>query len=306
MSSLTPAPVNLTGPEQHFRPRPSEERLVKAAAEIDAHPPAGDDIAFTHSILCQVGLPRKQVSKEEFVREFKDAWISVSAGYLDEGNGPVKQPVPFGAVPRLAIAYLNTYALRHKTREIPVGSNSTDLLRLIGQHNDGGNRYLALRRGIHALAACRLQIGYRGRTFNGQPIEQFDAWSSSPEAPRHRWPGVLVLSKSYFESLENSGVPLDRRALRAIGGAALDLDVYAWLTHRLWRINQPETISWRALQGQFGQEYADTSNFRKEMKRALNTVLAVYPKARKAIEQVNGGLRLKHAPPPVSPRDKCP
>lgn len=277
---------------------------MKAGEEIDSIPPEGDDIAFLHSILCQVGLPRKQVNKDEFIREFKGAWISVSAGYLDEGGGPVKQVIPFGAVPRLAIAYLNTYAIRHKTREIPVGSNSTDLLRLIGQDNDGGNRYLALRRSIHALAACRLQIGYHGRTFNGQPIEQFDAWSSSPGTREHRWPGVLVLSKGYYESLENSGVPLDRRALHAIGGAALDLDVYVWLTHRLCRIKQPETISWRALQGQFGQEYADTSNFRKEMKRALNTVLAVYPKARKAIEQVNGGLRLRHAPPPVSPRDK--
>jgi hypothetical protein len=120
------------------------------------------------------------------------------------------------------MAYMNTYAIRHRTREIPIGEDITDLLRLIGQENQGGNRYKTARLHLHALAASRVQLGYRGRTFNDQPIEQFDAWSSDGSTRNRRWPGVLLLSKSYYESLKGAGVPIDRRALRAIGGAALD------------------------------------------------------------------------------------
>ncbi len=290
-------------PRAERSPRQSRsEALIDAGAAIDRAPPKGDDIAFTHSIFCQVGLPRRQTEGASFKRQFGNAWICVSAGYLDEGQGPVLQPVPYGPAPRHLMAYMNTYAIRHRTREIPIGEDITDLLRLIGQENQGGNRYKTARLHLHALAASRVQLGYRGRTFNDQPIEQFDAWSSDGSTRNRRWPGVLLLSKSYYESLKGAGVPIDRRALRAIGGAALDIDVYTWLAHRLTQIDQPQTISWRALQDQFGDEYKDSSNFRREMNRALKVALAVYPEARQAIEPVRGGLRLRHASPPVPPK----
>ena len=47
----------------------------------------------------------------------------------------------------------------------------------------------------------------------------------------------------------------------------------------------------------FGQEYADPKNFKREMEKALRTVLAVYQDAR--IEQIDGGLILLPSPPPV-------
>lgn len=80
-------------------------------------PPTGNDMAFNHGILCQVGLPRAKVDGSHFLRQSGDAWMSVQAGLLDEGKGPVQQPVPYGALPRLALAWVSTYAVRHKTAE---------------------------------------------------------------------------------------------------------------------------------------------------------------------------------------------
>ena len=82
----------------------------------------------------------------------------VQAGFLDEGNGPVVQPIPYGAMPRLALAWVSTYAKRHKTREIPIGDSAAEFLRLVGMDSQG-NRYATLRKQMHALAACRLQLG---------------------------------------------------------------------------------------------------------------------------------------------------
>ena len=98
-------------------------------------------MAFTHAVFCQVGLPRSKVKSREFMRRSGAAWVNVQAGFLDEGNGPVEQPIPYGALPRLALAHVGTYAVRYKTREIPIGDSAAEFLQWMGMGDDG-RRYL--------------------------------------------------------------------------------------------------------------------------------------------------------------------
>lgn len=163
----------------------SDLKLIEASAEIMSTPPDGEEMAFTHSVLCQVGLPRSKFDGREFMRQSGAAWINVQAGWLDEGKGPVQQPVPYGPLPRLALAWVSTFAVRHGTREIPIGDSAADFLRLMlgADTASQGARYTTLRKQMHALAACRLQLGFRGRTFNGQPVEQFDSLGVQPRQP---------------------------------------------------------------------------------------------------------------------------
>ena len=278
-----------------------EEKLIEASALIATEPPSGDDMAFTHAVLCQVGLPRAKVDGREFLRQSGSAWLNVQAGVLDEGHGPVLQPIPYGPVPRLALAWVSTFAKRNNTREIRIGDSAAEFLRLMGM-DDQGARYATLRKQMHALASCRLQIGMKGRTFNGQPVEQFDAWVSNKDSrQRALWPGVMLLSEGYFQELVQHGVPLDNRALHALKGSALALDVYTWLAHRLHRIEgRPAILYWKALREQFAQEYQGKDpdkDFKKEFLPALKAALAVYPQAK--VKQVTGGLMLLSSPPPI-------
>lgn len=280
--------------------------ILLAAQTIQETPPAGNDLAFMHSVLCQVGLPRSKVDGHEFLRRQGAAWISVQAGFLDENHGPVQQPVPYGPLPRLALAWVSTYAIRHKVREIPVGDSAAAFLRQLGKSTSGGARggYAALRIQMHALAACRLQLGYKGRTFNGQPIQQFDAWTTEVDhGQKSLWPGILVLSEHYFhELIDGGGVPLDLRAMQALKGSALALDVYAWLAHRLYRLApRGQWLSWRQLFGQFGQEYTGArpiNDFQKAFKAATRDALAVYPKAKVKLNA--SGMLMLPSNPPVS------
>lgn len=258
-------------------------------------------MAFSHAVFCQVGLPRAKVDGREFMRVSGKAWISVQAGYLDEGEGPVEQPIPYGALPRLALAHVSTHAVRHKTREIPIGASAAQFLDLMGMDHDG-RRYASLRRQMHALAACHLQIGYNGKTFNGQAVEQFDAWLKNNDTrQRALWPGRMVLSDHFYNSLAEGAVPLDRRALHALKGSALALDIYTWLAQRLHRIEgRGVTLHWKPLREQFAQEYIGkdaNKDFKKEFLTALRKVQAVYPKSR--VKPVTGGLLLLGSPPPV-------
>jgi hypothetical protein len=288
-------PSTFTLTDQHCK-------LLEVSSAISGTSPGGDDMAFVHAILCQVGLPRSKVIGREFLRQSGGAWVNIQAGWLDEGRGPVQQPVPYGVMPRLALAWLSTYAVRNHVREIPIGESAAAFLRIMGLDNQGA-RYATLRRQMHALAACRLQIGFRGRTFNGQPVEQFDAWLAHRDTrQRALWPGVLVLSEGYYQSLKDSAVPLDNRALYALKGSALALDVYTWLAHRLHRIEgKGVTLHWKALREQFAQEYTGRNadkDFKKEFLPALGKVRAVYPKAK--VKQVTGGVLLLGSPPPVA------
>jgi hypothetical protein len=285
------------------RVTPRQEKLFAQGAEIAKQSPLNKDVVFLHSILCQVGLPRKKVVEREFLRRSGDAWINVQAGILDEGRGPVSQPLPYGAIPRLALAWMTTYALRHKTREVHVGKSAADFLRIMGMGDDG-KRHNSLRLQMHALAVCRLQLGFKGRTYNSQPIEQFDAWLTTDGPQRPLWPGVLVLSDSYFRTLEGTSVPLDIRALHALKGSALALDVYAWLAQRLHRIEgRGVPLHWKSLREQFGQEYTGKNavkDFRNKFVHALGDVLVAYPQAK--VRRTKIGLYLASSPPPVPPR----
>ncbi len=281
-----------------------ELKLIEVSSLIATEPPSGEDMAFTHSVLCQVGLPRSKVEGEKFMRQSGSAWVNVQAGYLDEGNGPVLQPIPYGAMPRLALAWVSTYAKRNHTREIPIGDSASEFLRLLGQPTTGGERgsFRTLRTQMHALAACRLQLGYRGRTYNGQPVEQFDAWQANKDTQQKAlWPGVMLLSDGYFSELIANGVPLDNRALHALKGSALALDVYAWLAHRLHRIEgRPVILHWKSLREQFAQEYEGKDpdkDFKAAFLPQLKKALAVYPKAK--VKQVTGWLMLWSSPPPI-------
>lgn len=291
--TVTPAGIILTEADQ---------KLIEAGVEIATNPPSGEDMAFTHAVLCQVGLPRSKVEGREFMRQSGAAWISIQAGYLDEGKGPVLQPVPYGAKPRLGMAWVSTYAVRNKEREVPIGDSAAEFLRLMGMDDQGAN-YKSLRQQMHAMAACRMQLGFKGRTYNGQPVQQFDAWVSNKETQqRALWPGLLVLSEDYFGSLIASAVPLDNRALHALKGSALALDVYCWLAHRLHRIEgKGVVLHWKALREQFAQEYTGPNadkNFKDSFLPALKKVLAVYPQAK--VKPVTGGVLLIGSPPPIA------
>lgn len=278
-------------------------KLLDSGTDIASSSPdeARKFMAFNHAVLCQVGLPRAKVEGREFMRQSGAAWLNVQSGYLDEGEGPVLQPIPYGAMPRLGLAWVSTFAVRNKTREIPIGDSAAEFLRLMGMESDG-RRYGTLRKQMHALAAARLQLGFKGRTYSGQPVQRFDAWILNKEAQqRALWPGVMILSEDYYSSLIESAVPLDERAMHALKGSALALDQYAWLAHRLHRIEgRAVMLHWKALREQFAQEYKGKDpdkDFKKKFLPVLKKVLAVYPQAK--VKPVTGGLLLMSSPPPI-------
>ena len=281
--------------EQKSSARP--QRLVEAAAIIQGTRPAGNELAFLHSALCQVSWPRSQVSSDTFSRRSGDYWIHIQAGLADLGAGPQWQTIPWGVLPRVVMIHLSSFAVRNKTAVVPVEDSASAFLRVLGRTTDGA-RHDALRTQLYALAAARVQCGWRGVTLNGHFIRGFEMWTSGPS---RKWPKTLVLAPEYFDSLRSSAVPLDLRAVHALRRSALAIDIYSWLAHRLWRLKSTTFVRWPAVYEQFGAGYCGSEgrkNFRKEFSLRLRSALAVYPAAN--CRPVRGGLLLKPSTPPIS------
>ena len=286
-----------------------DRKLLDSAADI-ALGSTSENAVFMHTVLCQVGLPRRAVDGTSFERRSGGAALLIEAGKLWDGEKFVQQPVPYGAKPRLILAYLNTYAVRHRTREIDVGKSASAFLKMLGVQANGGKRgsYTEFKKQMTALAACKMTLGFNAgntpTTRYAKPINEFQAWASNDGCQNRLWPKKIILSPEYFDALvtDRHAVPMDIRAFHALSGSALAMDIYAMLAERLHRIgSRPVRLNWANLREQFGQEYAADANGKKNFKtkflKALVSVLAVYPKAR--ISQVRGGIQLFSSPPPI-------
>jgi hypothetical protein len=75
----------------------------------------------------------------------------------------------------------------------------------------------------------------------------------------------------------------------------MDLDVYAWLVHRLFHLNRPSMMSWEQLSNQFGHNYGLPRKFRHFFLDSLKRVSAVYPEAKLQISE-SGVLLLPSRP----------
>ncbi|MGH8256834.1 MAG: replication protein RepA, partial [Steroidobacteraceae bacterium] len=100
-----------------------------------------------------------------------------------------------------------------------------------------------------------------------------------------------------YDSILERSAPLSTAAIRQLRKSPMDLDVYAWLVHRLFHLSRPSTLTWQQLSGQFGHSYGELRYFRRFFGDSLKRVLKVYPEAR--LQWTDAGLTLLPSKPHV-------
>lgn len=286
-----------------FEPTPLQRRIIDAAADIIEA--KADSPEFLHAVLCQVGLPRSKPKDRVFERRSGTAALRLEAGqqYLGPRSGFKELPLPYGSRPRLVLYHLCSEAVRTKSKSIDIGGSLSDFLEKIGIETAGGHEYTRFKNQMTALCGVRMILGHSTgdclTTINTAPVHRFEAWTHYDGRQLGFWPGYLELSTEFYETLVDHAVPLDPRAIAALKGSALALDIYTWLAHRLCRVRNGRgaKISWSNLKEQFGQEYRISKDFKKEFKAELRKVLIVYPDAK--IDDAIGGIILHSSPPPI-------
>ena len=95
------------------------------------------------------------------------------------------------------------------------------------------------------------------------------------------WESWIELGERFFSAVMASPVPVDMRALRALKRSPLALDLYALISYRAFVIVQKnlprQFISWEQLRRQFGADYQNVKDFKKEARSALRKIASMYP-----------------------------
>lgn len=270
-------------------------------AAILASEQSGDP-QFLHAVLCQLGLPRSSTVRRTFERTSGRASLRLQAGAAFDGMKWIDQPLPSGTRPRLVLINLCSEAVRTRSPDVDIGGSVREFLRRLNI-DVGGKSMREFRKQMVALSVCHMTLAMPtpggAAQIDAKPIDSFLAWHTDEAGQQALWPGRIRLTDKFFDSLQDHAVPLDSEAIGHLQNSALALDVYSWLAHRLWRVREPSglDLSWSALQEQFGMEYRDRKNFKREFTGALHKAMSVYKDAR--IDAVPGGIRLLPSPPPV-------
>jgi hypothetical protein len=91
------------------------------------------------------------------------------------------------------------------------------------------------------------------------------------------------------------------QTLKRLKKSPLKLDIYTWLSPRLFRMRPGTTsdIPYDLLAMQFGSRFKDPREFQKSFDSALIGVCREYTAAN--VEFINDGIRLRHSRPHVDP-----
>jgi len=288
------------------KPTAITNRLVDARVELLHRFWGNSPKLYNHAILCSVGLPYRNQGTDVrvFSRTSGTTSLRLEAGAIPRLDGSFEEVgLPYGPRARLLLLHLCSEAVKNQSPIIEVEDSFTAFARSLGLATTGRN-LKTLRDQVRRMSAVSMRLAKRTGdyvdVFQGPVFSKMRAEFPKDETQLQLWPSFVEFSPDFYESLRQHAVPLRKEAVSALKHSARALDVYVWLAHRLWRINdsKPITIRWTTLRFQFGTREQGIKSFKRAFKTALKQVLMVYPEAK--VEVVKGGLHLKRSSPPVA------
>ena len=279
--------------------------LIRQALYLDHEDAyAAGEVGFLARALVQATLPHSDPKTNEFVRRNGHFTLSIMA--------PRDVGLPYGRYPRLVLAYLNSEAVRRRSRDIELGHHFSHFCASLGIPPTTGPRgsLPMLRDQMQRLFASTFQCVFHDESEGQHAGDGFLIaekrvlwWDPRLSQGDAAWGSHVVLSERFFREATEAPVPLDLRVLRALR-SPFEIDVYVWLTWRFFRLRRPTTIPWPSLMLQFGCGYANPRHFKKRFLGYLRGVIQYYPEVR--LESASAGLVLKPSPPHVAPRQAVP
>ena len=85
----------------------------------------------------------------------------------------------------------------------------------------------------------------------------------------------MRLNPDYVNMLRDHPVPVDLKVIAALR-KPMAIDIYWWLTKRVYGLHEPFMVTWQQLYQQFGSD-SELKEFRRKFKVAVEEVTAVWP-----------------------------
>ena len=219
--------------------------------------------------------------------------------------------IPYGTIPRMVLAWICTEAKKKKSRVLDLGRSQREFLKKLGYPSDGATfkrvkdqcfRLFRAVISIEYLLESREDNKHKILGYYLMPIVKRHTVVWSEGDPDALWQNEVELSEDFFTEITSHAVPIDYRIYKALSKSVLAMDVYTWLTYRMFILcsakqhREEVYIPWVGLMQQFGTNYPLTeqgiTDFRKKFKKALGKVLIFFPELNEKIKSDSENLIL--------------
>ena len=268
------------GRRKPSNPRPKHCHRFTVADQVNRLVSASEadpDLGFMGRMMALCSLPRTNPGNRHQYKRVNGPYKLIMTA-----TGDTK--LPFGNFPRLILAWVSTEAVRTQSRVLILGSSLAGFMRTLGVYSSGGGReHTKLRNQMDRLFNAHVSLIYedkRGKaTVNSQIADSTVFWWN-PKRPDERslWKSKIELSEKFFNEIIEHPVPLDMNTLKALKRSSLGLDLYLWLTYRIFTLTNPQQITWRQVYRQFGAHPDKASDkvtvqaFRRKVLRELKKI----------------------------------
>ena len=280
----------------HFTLSDQVNQLVSAS---EANP----DLGFMGRTMALCSLPRSNPGNRKEYKRVNGPFTL----YMVAGGG---NKLPFGNLPRLLLAWLSTEAVRTKSRELVLGRSLSEFMRTLDIYSNSGRVHTRLRNQMKRLFGCTVTMVYeepggfaRVSSFVADKHEFW--WNERKPNESSLWESKIYLGEQFFNEIIRHPVPLDMNTLTALKRSPLGLDLYLWLTYRMFALKHPLRLTWRQVYRQFGAHPAKASDnntvqaFRYKVLRELKKIKLAWPDLNYATGK--GVLILLPSTPAITP-----
>ena len=272
-----PSPIQvrrLSAPRRAFTLADQVDRLVWASE-------ATPDRGFLGRTMALCSLPRSNPGNQTQYKRVNGPYKLIMSA-----TGDYK--LPFGTNPRLILAWVCTEAVRTRSRDLVLGRSLSEFMRKLGISSTDGRGQARLRNQMKRLFNCSVQLNYtaEGRETSATALvaELTDFWWN-PKHPDQTglWESKVRLSGAFFNEIVSHPVPLDMNTLKALKRSSVGLDLYLWLTYRIFALTTPQRLTWRQLYRQFGSspdkddDNHTVQKFRLKILRELKKIKIAWP-----------------------------
>lgn len=279
-----------------------------------------DSIGFCSRIFTQLSLPYRDPGTNgaiTWVRQNGPMRLQLNPLLDIDDSGQAVPVFPYGKYPRLILPWLSTQVvLREADLEsdgsltIELGDSMSDFFRALDIPYGGRQARLMREQARRLFGADILFSEDRGRSLLGDrrqrvyrmPVSQaYELWWDYDETDGQQalWGNRVCLSSAFVQSVLTAKIPTDMRALKLLSekGGPLAMDIYLWLSYRLFVARRPTLVPWEALQAQFGSQTGRPRRFKQSFVSKLILISLVYPEA--SFKEVDKGLMLYPSPSPL-------
>jgi hypothetical protein len=290
----------------------SEAMLIEAESAKDA-----GTLGYMARAMVQATMPHKNTDTTHHQRSNGDYRLTMVAYDPEIG-------LPYGSIPRLMLAWIGSEVVKTQEREIVLGDSMSAFMRELGLIPTGGRwgSIDRLKDQSLRLTSCAISCSFINEEQADTGPEPFRVgrgrfwWNPKLPDQLDIFKSTIELSEPFYNEIVQHPVPVDMRVLRMLKRSPMALDVYVWLTYRIYTLNRSRRrdvlIPWESLQMQFGAGYPETPqgkrDFKKSFLRELVKVKALaYNDAR--VGDDKAGLTLKQSPlhlptrPPKKPHE---